>query len=184
MLSDEEIKEINAERAHYPDPQAVGIEAMKIVQRYRGWVSDESLRDIAEHLDLSVDTLDGVATFYNLIFRRPVGKHIILICDSVSCWIMGYEQIREQFKAELKIGLGETTEDGRFTLLPSCCLGACDHAPVLMVDEELHRNVTPGKIKALLSTITDKEDRHVPSPKEDGLPANSPGFEPGSTSRA
>jgi NADH-quinone oxidoreductase subunit E len=166
MLSDEERKEIDAERAHYPDSQAVGIEAMKIVQRYRGWISDESLRDIAKHLDLSVDILDGAATFYNLIFRRPVGKHIILICDSVSCWIMGYEQIREQLKTELKIGLGETTEDNLFTLLPSCCLGACEHAPVLMIDEELHRNVTPGKIKALLSATVNKKDHGNSSDQE------------------
>ena len=166
MLSDEEIKEINAERAHYPDSQAIGIEAMKIVQRYRGWISDESLRDIAKHLGLSPDILDGAATFYNLIFRRPVGKHIILICDSVSCWIMGYEQILEQLKSELKIGLGETTADNLFTLLPSCCLGACEHAPVLIIDEELHRNVTPEKISTLLKTVTDKKDHgHSTDPK-------------------
>lgn len=163
MLSDEEIKEINAERAHYPDSQAISIEAMKIVQRHRGWISDESLKDIAEHLGLSVDILDGAATFYNLIFRRPVGKHIILICDSISCWIMGYEQILEQLKSELNIGLGETTADNLFTLLPSCCLGACEHAPVLIIDEELHRNVTPEKISALLRTVTDKKDHGNPT---------------------
>ncbi|MGR6036379.1 MAG: NADH-quinone oxidoreductase subunit NuoE [Candidatus Nitrosoglobus sp.] len=166
MLSNEERKEIDAERAHYPDSQAIGIEAMKIVQRYRGWISDESLRDIAEYLDLSVDILDGAATFYNLIFRRPVGKHIILICDSVSCWIMGYEQIRKQLKAELKIGLGETTADNLFTLLPSCCLGACEHAPVLIIDKELHRNITPEKISTLLKTVADKKDHGNPSDQE------------------
>lgn len=150
MLSDEEKKEIDAERAHYPDPQAAGVEAMKIVQRHRGWLSDESLADIADYLGLSVAALDGAATFYNLLFRRPVGRHVILLCDSVSCWIMGYEPLLEQLKARLQIELGETTADRRFTLLPSCCLGACQHAPVLMIDDDLHRDITPEKIAALL----------------------------------
>ncbi|ABA57628.1 NADH dehydrogenase subunit E [Nitrosococcus oceani ATCC 19707] len=151
MLSTEEIKAIDAERAHYPTAQAVGIEAMKIVQHHRGWVSDESLREIAEYLGLSVESLDGAATFYNLIFRRPVGKHVILICDSVSCWIMGYEQLREQLQTELKIGLGETTQDGRFTLLPSCCLGACERAPVMVVDQDLHGDLDSEKIGEILA---------------------------------
>ncbi len=150
MLSDEERKEIDAERAHYPDSQAVGVEAMKIVQRHRGWLSDESLTEIADYLGLSVAALDGAATFYNLLFRRPVGKHVILLCDSVSCWIMGYESLLEQLKVQLHIELGETTSDRRFTLLPSCCLGACEHAPVLMIDDDLHRDITPEKIEALL----------------------------------
>lgn len=150
MLSDEERKEIDTERSHYPDTQAVGVEAMKIVQRHRGWLSDESLAEIADYLGLSVAALDGAATFYNLLFRRPVGKHVILICDSVSCWIMGYESLLEQLKTQLHIDLGETTPDRRFTLLPSCCLGACECAPVLMIGDDLHRDVTPEKIESLL----------------------------------
>ena len=66
---------------------------MKIIQRHRGWVSDESLRDLGEVLEMTPDELDGVATFYNLVFRKPVGRHVVLICDSVSCWIMGYEKL-------------------------------------------------------------------------------------------
>lgn len=150
MLSDAEQKAIDAERSHYPDMHAVGVEAMKIVQQHRGWLSDKSLADIADYLGLSVAALDGAATFYNLLFRRPVGRHIILLCDSVSCWMMGYDSLLERLKAHLHIELGETTPDGRFTLLPSCCLGACDHAPVLMVDDDLHQDITPEKIETLL----------------------------------
>jgi len=141
VLSAEERREIEAEMAHYPDKQSVCIDAMKIVQRYRGWVSDESLRDISEFLQMSVDDLDSVATFYNLIFRKPVGKHVIMVCDSVSCWIMGYDKIRERLCSRLAIELGETTQDSRFTLLPVVCLGACDHAPVMMVDGDLHEDL-------------------------------------------
>ena len=119
---------------------------MKIVQRHRGWVSDESIRDIGELLGMSPADLDGVATFYNLIFRKPVGRHVVMLCDSVSCWIMGYERIREHLTQRLGIELGETTADDRFTLLPIVCLGACDHAPAMMIDDDLHGDLDPAKI--------------------------------------
>jgi NADH-quinone oxidoreductase subunit E len=150
MLSAEEINEIETESARYPTRQAVCIDAMRIVQRHRGWVSDESLRDIAAHLGMSVTDLDSVATFYNLIFRRPVGRHVIMICDSVSCWIMGYDRMREYVGKRLGISLGETTKDNRFTLLPIVCLGCCDHAPAMMVDDTLHSDLNPEKIDRVL----------------------------------
>ena len=150
MLSPEERQEIEAELAHYPRKQAVSIDAMKIVQRHRGWVSDQSLSDIAEFLGMSTADLDAVATFYNLIFRKPVGRHVITVCDSVSCWIMGCDRIREHLSSRLGIKLGETTQDGRFTLLPIVCLGACDHAPVVMVDGDLHQDLDPQRLDGIL----------------------------------
>ncbi len=150
MLSPEEQNEIQAELAHYPDKRSVCIDAMKIVQRHRGWVSDDALRDIAAFLEMSVDDLDGVATFYNLIFRKAVGRHVIKVCDSVSCWIMGYGRVREHLQLRLGVGLGETTPDQRFTLLPIVCLGACDHAPALMIDEDLHCDLDVHKLDGLL----------------------------------
>lgn len=150
MLSSEERQEIEAELAHYPYRQAVSIDAMKIVQRHRGWVSDEGLKDVAEFLGMSTDDLDGVATFYNLIFRRPVGRHVILFCDSVSCWIMGCDRICEHLCSHLGIKSGQMTPDGRFSLLPVVCLGACDHAPVLMVDDDLHQDLKLDQLDDLL----------------------------------
>jgi NADH-quinone oxidoreductase subunit E len=150
LLSPEERQEIEAELRHYPYKQAVSIDAMKIVQRHRGWVSDESLKDIAEFLDMSTDDLDGVATFYNLIFRKPVGRHVIMFCDSVSCWIMGCDHIREHLCSHLGLKPGQTTPDGRFTLLPVVCLGACDHAPVLMVDDDLQQDLSLDRLDGLL----------------------------------
>ncbi|MCA9433454.1 MAG: NADH-quinone oxidoreductase subunit NuoE, partial [Candidatus Omnitrophica bacterium] len=94
--------------------------------------------------------LDSVATFYNLLFRQPVGRHVVMVCDSVSCWIMGYEKIRQYLMDKLGVGMGETTPDGRFTLLPICCLGNCDRAPAMMVGEDLHQDLTPEKIDAIL----------------------------------
>jgi len=150
MLTAEEIKAIEGEAANYPKRAAVCIDALKIVQRYRGWVSDESVRDIAGHLGMSPADLDSVATFYNLIFRRPVGRHVITVCDSVTCWIMGEERIREHLQERLGIGLGETTPDDRFTLLPTVCLGCCDHAPAMMVGSDLHSDLNSQKIDAAL----------------------------------
>jgi NADH-quinone oxidoreductase subunit E len=80
---------------------------------------------------MSPAEVDSVTTFYNLIFRRPVGRHVILICDSVSCWIMGYEQVLNHIKRRLGVEIGQTTTDRRFTLLPIACLGACDKAPAV-----------------------------------------------------
>jgi NADH-quinone oxidoreductase subunit E len=143
MLTTEEIHEIESEAAIYPRRDAVSIDALKIVQKHRGWVSDESLRDIAQHIGMSPTDLDSIATFYNLIYRRPVGRHVISVCDSVSCWIMGCESIQEHLQKRLGIGLGETTADQRFTLLPTVCLGCCDRAPALMVDDDLHTDLDP-----------------------------------------
>ncbi len=144
MLSEEERKEIEAEADHYPNRRALCLEAMKVVQKYRGWVSDEALQDVGELLTMTPDELDGVATFYNLVFRRPVGRHVAMVCDSVSCWIMGYPRLRDHLCSRLGVPLGGTTPDGRFTVLPIVCLGACDHAPAMMVDEDLHLDLDPA----------------------------------------
>ena len=150
MLSDLERHDIERELAHYPDKQAACVEALKVIQRHRAWVSDDSLKDIAQVLDMTPDEVDGVATFYNLIFRKPVGRHVAFVCNSVSCWLMQGDDLRQRLESSLGVRLGGTTKDGRFTLLPIVCLGACDHAPVMMIDEDLHQDVTPGQVEQIL----------------------------------
>jgi NADH-quinone oxidoreductase subunit E len=150
MLTSEERQEIEAEFPHYPTRQAVCIEALKVVQRHRGWVSDQGLQDIGEALDMTPEELDAVATFYNLVYRKPVGRHVALVCDSVSCWIMGYEKLCQALTSRLKVGLGETTADDRFTVLPIVCLGACDHAPAMMIDDDLYLDVKPDQLDGVL----------------------------------
>jgi NADH-quinone oxidoreductase subunit E len=134
-----------------PVRKAAGIEALKIVQEHRRWVSDESLRDVAAYMKMSAEELDSVATFYNMIFRRPVGRHVILVCDSISCWVMGYENILAHLTSHLGIKLGQTTKDDRFTLLPNCCLGTCDRAPALMIDNDLYRDLTTDQLDDILA---------------------------------
>lgn len=150
MLSAEEIRKIDHEIRLVPVRKAACIEALKIVQQHRGWISDESLKDIATHMGMSAGELDSVATFYNLIFRKPVGRNIILLCDSVSCYVMGYEKIYEHLQTLLQIKFGETTPDARFTLLPNPCLGCCDHAPALMINEDTYKNLTRDKLDSIL----------------------------------
>jgi NADH-quinone oxidoreductase subunit E len=154
MLSPEELKEIEHELSHYEQPSAATIEALKVVQKHRGWVSDEAVRDIAAVLKTSPADVDAVATFYNLIFRKPVGRHVIFMCDSVSCHLMGYDGLRRKMEDKLGVKLGQTTPDQRFTLLPIVCLGTCDRAPAMLIDKDLHRNledVSPQTLDELLA---------------------------------
>ena len=153
MLSVIERQEIEVELKHYAQKRAVCIDALRIIQHHRGWVSDEGIRDLAEFLNMTPEELDSVATFYNLIFRKPVGKHVILICNSISCWIMGYDRIREHLTARLGIKLGETSSDGKFTMLPVPCLGTCDHAPALMIDDELYQDLELHKVDQILESL-------------------------------
>lgn len=150
-LSQEEIDAIEAEARHLPERRSAAIEALRIVQARRGWISDESLAAIARQLGMSVDALDAVATFYNLIFRKPVGRHVLMYCDSVSCYILGCERLQRALEEALGISPGETTADGRFTLLPTVCLGACDRAPVLLIDDELYGDVSAETLGEVLS---------------------------------
>ncbi|MGC4021247.1 MAG: NADH-quinone oxidoreductase subunit NuoE [Cyclobacteriaceae bacterium] len=151
MLSTEEIKGIEDAISIVPYKKAACIEALKVVQHHRKWISDESLQEVAVYMEMSAEELDSVATFYNLIFRQPVGRHIILICDSISCWVMGHEKIKEKLSERLHIDYGQTTKDGRFTMLPNPCLGTCDCAPAIMIDSDLYRNISMDQLDGILS---------------------------------
>ncbi|NQU49148.1 MAG: NADH-quinone oxidoreductase subunit NuoE [Planctomycetes bacterium] len=153
MLNDQVQKEIRGELEHYPTPRAACIEALKIVQNHERWVSDTALHDVADLIGIPAAELEGVATFYNLIYRQPVGKHVILLCDSVSCWLTGCGKIRAGIKERLNIDFGQTTADDRFTLLPMACLGNCDHAPSMMVGEVLHQDLTPESLDQILEGV-------------------------------
>ncbi|MFT7560039.1 MAG: NADH-quinone oxidoreductase subunit E [Flavobacteriales bacterium] len=149
-LTDQERIDIEHEISHYPHKQAATIEALKVVQKYQGWVSDGKVKAIADILEVSAEDVDGVATFYNKIYRLPVGETVISVCDSVSCWIMGYPKLIRHACKSLGIQPGQTTTDGRFTLLPTPCLGACDKAPALMNGETLEVYVTHERFDTII----------------------------------
>ncbi|WP_220804385.1 NADH-quinone oxidoreductase subunit NuoE [Pseudomonas sp. NCCP-436] len=150
VLSETERSAIEHEMHHYEDPRAASIEALKIVQKERGWVPDGAADAIGEVLGIPASDVEGVATFYSQIFRQPVGRHIIRICDSMTCYIGGHESLLDSLKERLGIVPGQTTADGRFTLLPVCCLGNCDKAPAVMIDDDTYGNLDAQGIAQLL----------------------------------
>jgi NADH-quinone oxidoreductase subunit E len=154
MLTEDEKTPIQLEIERSETPRSACVEALRILQGRHGWISDEDIADLAPLLGMTPDELDAVATFYPFIFRRPVGRHVIFVCDTVSCWVMGYESLLRRLKESLDISMGETTPDGRFTLLPVSCIGACDHAPAVMIDRDLHVDLDPEKLDRLLERYT------------------------------
>lgn len=149
-LSPAERESIEREAQAYPQRDALCIEALRIVQQHRGWVSDDSVAAIADYLGLGAAQVDAVATFYNLIFRQPVGRQVIYLCNSVTCWMLGCDALRARIGKELGIDFGQTSADGEYTLLPITCLGDCDHAPALMIADRHHHDLDPDSLAALL----------------------------------
>ena len=149
-LSEAERSAIEHEMHLYEDQRAASIEALKIVQKARGWVPDGACDAIGAILGLPASDVEGVATFYSQIFRVPVGRHIIRVCDSMTCYIGGHESVLDSIRNEIGIAPGQTTADNRFTLIPVCCLGNCDKAPALMIDDDTFGDVQPGGVAALL----------------------------------
>lgn len=129
------------------------VDVMKELQRHYGWLSDEAVAEAAELLELSPLQVEELATFYEMIYRRPVGRHVIHVCDSISCWSLGGESLLRQFEQILGIEAGGTTADGVFTLLPCCCLGNCGNAPAVMSGERQFGPVSPESVPALLDEL-------------------------------
>lgn len=152
LLTKEEKDMIDVELSHYPTKRAGAVEALMIVQRRRGWISDDLLVAVADRVGMAPAELDRSATFYNLVFRQPVGRHLVLMCDSITCWLMGADRLRERLRSRFGIGAGETSADGRVTVLPNVCLGACDRAPAVMIDDTLHGPLTENELDRLLDS--------------------------------
>ena len=110
--------------------------------------------EAAELLGLSPVQVEELATFYEMIYRRPVGKRVIHVCDSISCWAVGGETLLSSLAQRLDVAPGETTADGMFTLLPCACLGMCGDGPAVMVGERLYGRVSPEKVEEILTRET------------------------------
>lgn len=150
ILTTDEIAKIDEYIHHYPQARAAVLDALKYVQKRNGWVDDAQVYAIANLLDIAVTDVEGVATFFNRIYRSPVGRHVILICDSIACYLTGYEELAAELKKQLGIDYGQTTPDGRFTLLPICCLGNCDKSPSILIDEDTYGPLLPSEVAQLL----------------------------------
>ncbi|WP_343153860.1 NADH-quinone oxidoreductase subunit NuoE [Buchnera aphidicola (Mindarus keteleerifoliae)] len=152
VLTMEEQKRIFEEKKKYEYPQAAVIEALKIAQEKRKWISKDVIYAISEILSIPSVYVQEVATFYSQIFLEPVGRNVIRYCDSVVCYVVGYKKILSILEKYLKIKPGQTTIDNKFTLLPICCLGCCDRAPSMMVNEDTYFNLSDKKIVSILES--------------------------------
>lgn len=137
--------------AAYPREQAINV--MYAVQRHYGYLSDEGLLEAAQLLGLTSLELEELATFYDFIYRRPVGKFVIHVCDGVVCWMFHENSIFDYLCKKLGVGPGEITPDGLFTVLPTACIGFCDHAPAMLVNGRMYGPLTPQRIDEILETL-------------------------------
>jgi NADH-quinone oxidoreductase subunit E len=134
-------------------PRELAIDVMFALQDHYGYLSDEAVSEAAAILGLSPLEVEELATFYTFLYREPVGKYVIHVCDSVVCWMQGEEALVEHLSRKLGIRMGETTADGLFTLLPVCCIGYCDRAPAILINRKVHGPLTPEKLDAILEGL-------------------------------
>ncbi len=142
--------ELQARVAEAVTNREAAVDVMTELQRHYGWLTDEAVAEAAEILGLSTLQVEELATFYELIYRRPVGRRVILVCDSISCWSVGCDAIMEHLCARLGVEPGDTTSDGMFTLVPCACLGNCGEGPTMMIGETLYGRLTPERVDEIL----------------------------------
>lgn len=150
MISEELKKELMARVASSVTNREAAVDVMKELQGYYGWLTDEAVDEAAGILGISALQVEELATFYEMIYRRPVGKRIIHVCDSISCWSVGCDTILEHLRARLGVDPGGTTADGVFTLIPCACLGNCGEGPTMMIGGTLYGRLTPERVDEIL----------------------------------
>jgi NADH-quinone oxidoreductase subunit E len=153
MLPEELKKSLIDKIASVEHPRELVVDVMFALQDHYGYLSDEALEEAAILLGMTPLEMEELATFYTFIFREPVGKYVIHVCDSIICWMNGYESIREFLSQKLGIKMGETTSDGVFTLLPVCCIGYCDRAPAILINRKVYGPLTPEKLDEILDEL-------------------------------
>jgi NADH-quinone oxidoreductase subunit E len=150
MIPESLKKELIVKVASAVTPREAAVDLMKELQKHYGWLTDQAVDEAAEILGLSPVQVEELATFYEMIYRRPVGKRVILVCDSISCWSVGCDAILEHLRTRLGVEPGGTTADGMFTLIPCACLGNCGEGPTMMVGDTLYGRLTPGLVDEIL----------------------------------
>jgi len=156
MFSTANEKKLDELITHYPVKRSAVLPALYMAQEEHGYVTDDDVKYIAGRLDMRVNEVEEVVTFYTMYSRKPVGKYKLQVCRTVSCWLMGAEQIAEQIEHKIGAGVGETTKDGKFTLMEVECLGYCDLAPCLQVNFDYHEKLTPESVDKLIDSLKTK----------------------------
>jgi NADH-quinone oxidoreductase subunit E len=146
-------KDLKTRIAGTPHPREMVVDVMFALQEIHGYLSDGAVAETARLLDMTPMEVEELATFYPFIYREPVGKYVIHVCDSLVCWMDGHESIQAHLRDTLGIGLGETTEDGLFTLLPVCCIGYCDRAPAILINRKVYGPLTPERLDGIIGEL-------------------------------
>lgn len=131
----------------------LAIDVLMAIQEHYGYLSDEAVAEAGVLLGMTALEIDELTTFYTFLYREPVGRYVIHICDSVICWMEGEEKLVDHLCRKLGIQMGETTADGMFTLLPVCCIGYCDRAPAILVNRKVHGPLTLAKLDFLIDEL-------------------------------
>ena len=153
-LAPEVVAAVDALRSRYPTEEALLLPALHLAQRANGgWLSREVMAGVADLLELPVSKVAGVVSFYDMFHDQPVGRHRIRLCTNLSCLLRGADQLADQLRRELGVDAGEVTPDGRFSWVPFECLGSCDTAPMAMIDDDYHENLTPDRLRAVVSEL-------------------------------
>lgn len=153
MVPEDLIKSLTERIARTKHPRELAVDVMLSLQQSFGYLSDEALEEGARLLGMTPLELEELATFYDFIYRKPVGRFVIHVCDGVVCWMNGYESVTDYLCKKLGINPGETTEDGLFTILPTACIGYCDLSPAMLVNGRPYGPLTPGKIDDILTRL-------------------------------
>lgn len=154
MLSEQAKEEIQKIRDEVPDPQSALLPALYLAQReYGGWLPEQALDEVAAVMELPAAQVAGMASFYTMLNKQPVGRHLVQVCTNITCSLLGAQRLVEYVGRKLGIGVGETTPDGKFTLLEVECLGSCGTAPAMQVDDRTYENLTEETIDRVLDSL-------------------------------
>ena len=141
----------------YPAKKAALLPALWLAQeQYGGWLPPEAMQEVAGYLELPPAEVQGVATFYSMYNKEPIGKFHIEVCHNIACMVRGSDELIEHMEANLGICVGQTTHDGKFTLHSAECLGACANAPCLMIGDKYYENVTPQMADEIIEELKNK----------------------------
>ncbi|EFK08552.1 NADH dehydrogenase subunit E [delta proteobacterium NaphS2] len=153
MLPEDKKEELQKQILEGEAPREQAINVMFALQKCYGYLSDEAVAEAAHMLGMTTLEIEELATFYDFLYREPVGTYVIHVCDSSICWMYGEETVMDYLVKKLAITPGETTADGLFTILPVCCVGYCDHAPVMLINGKPYGPLTPEYIDRILEDI-------------------------------
>jgi len=145
--------EMDRHIAKYPVKRSSILPLMFIVQRERGYLDAPAVAYLAKRLDLRTTDIWEVATFYSMIYTKPIGKYHIQVCKTLSCKLLGSGKITKHCSEKLGIKVGETTPDGKFSLSEVECLGSCGTAPMFQINFDYHENLTPERVDEILESL-------------------------------